>query len=175
MVGLVMLAEMLTGAMEASFHRGHTGVQSFGNLGVAPSFLDQRQQRPILGPELRQRVSQGVQLLRVHRTGRLRDVFVLLAEREKNPPQLLPPELINARVPGETEQPRLELRRRLQTIEGSNHFDEHLLREVFHIITSSRHSINEAGNSMLVADNELPLGGFVAPLCSPYQVGQRIR
>ena len=66
---------------------------------------------------VRQRVTQCIELLGIHRTRRLRNIFVLLAKRQKNPPQLLPPQLIDAGVAGEPEQPRLELRRRLQTIE----------------------------------------------------------
>ena len=172
---LVMLAKMFTRAMEASFHRGYTGTESFGNLGMTATFLDECKQGAILRPELGQRVAQRIELLRIHRTGRLGDVFVLLAERQENPPQLLPPELIDARISCEAEQPRFELGGRLKTIDGSNHLDEHLLRQIFDVITSPGHSINEAGHTMLVADNELPLGGFVAFLGSPNEIGQRIR
>jgi hypothetical protein len=170
-----MLAKMLTCAMEASFHHGDTGVESFSNLGMAAPFLNQREQRAILRTQLSQRVPQRIEFLGIHRPRRLWNIFVFLAERQKNPPQLLPPELIDARVSREAEQPRLELRRCLQTIDGSNHLDEHLLRQVLDVITSASHSINEAGHTMLVTDNELPLGGFVALLGSPHEVGQRIR
>src|SRR5256885_395372 len=137
MFRLVMLAKMFARAVEASFHRGDTGVESLGNLGVAATFLHEGQERAILRTELAQRMAQGIELLGVDRARRLGNVFVLFAEGEKNPPQFLPTQLIDARVARESEKPRLELRRRLQTIECSNHLDEHLLGEVLHIITSA--------------------------------------
>ena len=100
---------------------------------------------------------------------------MLLAERQKNSTQLLPPQLIDARIPREPEQPRLELRRRLQTIERADHLDEDLLRQILHVITSTGHGVNEACDAMLVTDNELPLSGFVALLSPPNEVGQRSR
>jgi hypothetical protein len=175
MVGLVVLAEMFTGAMEASFHRSNAGIESFGNLRVAATFLDQRQQRAILRPELGERMTQRIELLGIHRAGRLRDVFMFFAKREKNAAQLLAAELVDARVTRQPEKPRLELRRSLQTIEGSDHLDENLLGEVLDVITSTSHSVNEAGDSVLVTDNELPLGGFVALLSSSHEIGERSR
>jgi hypothetical protein len=175
MMRLVVLSKVFTRAMKASFHRGNAGIKGFGNLGVAPAFLHECEQCTVLRPQLRQRMTQRIKLLRIHRTGRLRNIFVLLAERQKYPPQLLPPQLINARVPREPEQPRLELRGSLQAIDGSNHLDEDLLGEIFDIITSSGHGVDKAGDPMLVTDNELPLGGFVALLSPPHKVGQRSR
>ena len=122
-----MLAKVFACAVEASFHRGNTGIESLGNLGVAAAFLDERQERAILWPQLRQSMTQGIEFLGIHRTRRFGNVFVLLAEGQKNPAQLLPPQLIDARIPREPEQPRLELRRCLKTIDRANHFDENLL------------------------------------------------
>ena len=170
-----MFAKVFPRAMEASLHRGHARVESFSDLGVTPALLHQREQRPILWPQLAERVTQGIEFLRIHRARRLGDVLMFLTERQKDPAQLLPAQLIDARVAREPEQPRLELSRRLQTIERPDHLDEHLLRQIFDIITSAGHSINKAGNPMLVTDNELPLGGFVALLGPPNKVGQRIR
>ncbi len=172
---LIVLSKVFSRAMKASFHRGDAGIESFGNFGMAPAFLHQCEQRTILRPQLRQRMTQGIKLLGIHRTRRLRNIFVLLTERQENPPQLLPPQLVDARVSREPEQPRLELRRRLQTIERADHLDEDLLGQILHVITSTRHGVNEACDTMLVTDNELPLGGFVALLSPPHKVGQRSR
>ena len=100
---------------------------------------------------------------------------MLLAERQKNSTQLLPPQLIDARIPREPEQPRLELRGRLQAIDRADHLDEDLLREILDVITSTRHGVNESGNPMLVADDELTLSGFVALLSPPNEVRERSR
>ena len=172
---LVVLAKMFARAVKASFHRRDTGVESLGNLRMAATFLNQREQSPILRPELRQRMAEGVEFLGIHRAGRFRNVFMLFTKGEKNPPQLLPAQLIDTRVPREPEQPRLELRGCLQAIERANHLDEHLLRQILDVITSTGHGVNEAGDPMLVTDNELPLGGFVALLGPPNEVGQRSR
>ena len=170
-----MLAKMFARTVEASFHRGDTSGECFGDLGVAAAFLHEREQRTILRAELREGMAQRIQLLCIDRTGWLWNVFVLFAERQENPPQLLAAELINAGVAREPEEPRLELRGRLQAIDGTDHLDENLLREIFDVIAAAGHGVNEAGNSVLITDNELPQGGFVALLGSPHQVGQRRR
>ena len=175
MVWLVMLPEMFARTVKASFHRGDTGFESLGNLGMAPAFLDQRQQGANLRPQLRERVAERIELLGINRAGRLRNVFMFLPERQKNPPQLLPAKLIDAGVAREPEKPGLELRRSLQPIDGANHLDEHLLRQVLHVIASTGHGVNEASDSVLVTDDELALGSLVALLSPPHQIGQRSR
>jgi hypothetical protein len=161
--------------VEASFHRGDTGIESFGDLGVAAPLLDEGEQCAILRTKLGERVAQGIELLGIHRARRLGNIFVFLAEGQENAAQFLPPQLVDAGVPRQTEKPGFELRRRLQAIDRANHFDENLLRQIFDVIASTRHGVNKAGNPMLVADNELSLGGFVALLSPPNQVGQRSR
>jgi hypothetical protein len=175
MVGLIMLAEMFARTVEASFHRGDTGGKNFGDFGVTAALLDQREQRAVLRAKLRERMTQRIEFLGIDRAGRLGNIFVLLAEGEKNAPQFLTPQLVDARVACQPEKPRFELRRRLQTIQGADHLDKNLLREVFDVITSARHSINKAGDAMLVGNNELPLSDLVALLGPPYKVSQRIR
>ena len=118
-----MLAKVFTRTVEASFHRGDTGAESLGNFGVAAALLDEREQRAVLGSELREGVAQRVELLGIHRTRRLGNIFVLLAKRQENPAQFLPAELIDAGVAREPEKPRLKLRRLLQAIDGAHHFD----------------------------------------------------
>ena len=170
-----MLAKVFTRTVQASFHRGDTGGENLGDFGVTAALLDQREQRAILRAELRESVTQRVELLGIDGAGGLGNIFVLLAERQKNPPQLLPPQLVDAGVAGQPEKPRLKLRRRLQTIERADHFDKNLLREIFDVITSTGHGIHEARDPMLVSDNELPLGGFVPLLGPPHKVGERSR
>ena len=58
-----MLAKMFPRTVEASFHRGDTGIESFGDFRVAPAFLDEREQRAVLRAELRERMPQRIQLL----------------------------------------------------------------------------------------------------------------
>lgn len=142
---------------------------------MAAPFLDEGQQRPVLGPQLGECMAQCVQLLGIDRARRLRNVFVLLTEGQENPAKLLAPQLIDARIPREAKEPRFKLRRRLQTIQCADHFDEHLLRQVLDVIAASSHGVDEARDAMLVTDNELVLGGFVALLSPPNKVGQRGR
>ena len=170
-----MLAKMLARPMEASFHRCDACIENLGDFSMAVTFLDERKQRPILRSQLSQRVAERIEFLGIHGTGRLGNVFMLLAEGEKYPPQLLPPQLIDARISRQAKEPGFELRGCLQAIECTNHLDEHLLRQIFDVIAPAGHGVNEAGNPMLVADNKLPLGGFVALLGSPHEVGQRSR
>lgn len=100
-----MLAKMFTGAVEASFHRGDAGIESFGDFGVAAAFLDQCEQRTILGPKLREGVPESIELLGIDRAGRLGNVFVLFTKREKDAPQFLTAELIDAGIARQPEEP----------------------------------------------------------------------
>lgn len=163
---------MLTRAVKASFHRCDTRIENFGDFRMAAAFLDQRQQCAILRPELREGMAEGIQLLRIHRTRRLGDVFMLFPKGEKDAPQLLPAELVDAGIARQTEEPGLKLRRRLETVQSADHLDKYLLGQVFDIIAPARHGIDEASHPMLVTDNELPLGDFVAFLSPAHEVGQ---
>jgi len=175
MVRLVMLAKVFTRTVKASFHCGDTSGKYVSNLGMAAAFLHQRQQGAVLGPELGQRVAEGVELLGVHRAGRFGDVFVFLAEGLENAPQLLAAELVDAGIAGEPEEPRFELRGSLEPVDRPDHFDEDLLREVLHVIAPIRHGVNKSSHPVLVADNELALGCFFALLSPTNEVGQRSR
>jgi hypothetical protein len=170
-----MLAKMFPRTVEASFHRGDTGFESLGNFGMTAPLLDQRQERTILRPQLGQSMAKRVEFLGIHRAGRFGNVFMLFPKRQKNPPQLLPAQLVNTRIPGQSKQPRLKLRRSLQTIQSPDHLDKDLLGQVLHVIASSRHGVHETSHPVLVADNEFMLGGFF-PLLSPAdEISQRTR
>jgi len=175
MVRLVVFAKVFTCSMEASLHGGDRGIERLGNFRVAAALLHQRQQRPVLWAKLFERVPQGIQLLGTDSTGRFRDVFVFLPERQKNPAQLLAAQLINARVTRQAEEPRLELGRGLQTVDRSDHLDENLLGQILHIIASISHGVNEPRDAVLIGDNNVPLGVFVALLSPADKVGQRGR
>ncbi len=108
-----MLAKMFARAVEASFHRGDTGIESFGNFRVAATFLHEGEERAILRAELGERVAERIELLGIDRAGRLGDVLVLITKRQENPAQFLAAELIDAGVAREAEQPRFKLCRRL--------------------------------------------------------------
>ena len=167
-----MFAKMLTRTVEASFHRDDAGLEGFGNFSVAAPLLHEGEQGAIMRAELRKGVTEGVEFLEIHGAGRLGDVFVLVAKGQKDAAELLAAELVDAGVAGEPEEPRLELGRGLEPVEGADHFDEDLLRQVLHIIAAAGHGENEAGHAVLVGDNELPLGGFVALLSPADKVGQ---
>jgi hypothetical protein len=175
MLGLVMFAKVFARPVKASLHCGDAGRKDFGDFGMAAALLDQREQGAILRPELAERMAEGIELLGVNRAGRFRDILMFLSEGQKDPTQLLAPQLIDAGVPREPEQPRLELRRGLQPVERPDHLDEDLLGQVLHVIAAAGHGVNEACDPVLVADNELPLGSFVALLGSANEVSQRGR
>ena len=170
-----MFAKMFARPMEASFHCGHAGLERLGDFGVTAAFLDEREERAILRAKLGERVTQRVEFLGADGTGGFGNIFVFVAERQKNAAQLLAAELIDAGVAREAEEPRFELRRRLQPVESPDHFDEDLLRQILHVIASSSHGVNETGDPMLVSDDELPLGVFFALLSPADKVGQRGR
>ncbi len=161
--------------MEAGFDRRDTGGKSFGNFGMAPALLHEREQGAVLRAQLGQGVPQRIELLGIDGARGLGDVLVLRAKRQEDPAEFLAPQLIDARVAREPEEPGFELRRSLQTIQRANHLDEHLLGQVLDIIAASRHGVNKTRHPMLIADNELPLGGLVALLGPADQVGQRSR
>lgn len=170
-----MFPKMFSCPMQTSFHGGNTGGKNFGNLGVTPAFLDEREKRAILGPQLREGMAQGIEFLGVDGAGRLGDIFVLRSEGQENAAEFLATELINAGVAGQPEKPGLELRGGLEPIECADHLDEHLLCKIFDIVTAPGHGVDEAGDPVLITDNELPLGGFVALLSAPHKIDQRSR
>ena len=167
-----MFAKVFARAMKASLHCGNAGIEGLGNFGVAAAFLHEGEERAVLRAELGERVAEGIEFLGVDGARRLGDVFVLVAEREKNAAEFLAAKLVDAGIAREAEEPRLKLRRRLQTVERADHLDEDLLGQILDVIAASSHGVNEAGDPVLVGDNELPLGIFVALLSPADKVGQ---
>ncbi len=170
-----MFAKVFPRPMEASFDGGDARVERLRDLGVAAAFLDEGEQGAVLRAKLGERVAERVEFLGVDRAGRLGDVLVFLAKREKNAAEFLAAELVDAGVAREAEEPRLELRRGLQTVERADHLDKDLLRQILHVIAASGHGVNEACDPVLVGNNELPLGPLVALLSPADKVGQRGR
>lgn len=166
---------MFTRTVQASLHRGNTGGKSFGNFSMTAAFLHQGEERPILRPELGERMAQGIEFLRIDCTGWLRNVFVLLSKREKDAAEFLAAQLVDAGVPREPKEPRLELRGLMQTVDRASHLDENLLGKIFDVITAGSHSIDEASDAMLVVDNKLTQRDFVASLRPTNKVRQLVR
>jgi hypothetical protein len=175
MVGLVVFAKMFAGAMKASLHGSHGGIESFGDFRVTAALLHQSEECPVLRAQLSESVPQSVQFLGIDGSGWFGDIFMLFTEGEKDAPELLAAELVDAGIAGEAEEPRFELRRRLQAVDRTDHLDEDLLGQVFDVIAPVRHGVNEARNPVLVGDDELTLGVFVALLSPANKVGQRGR
>ena len=162
-----MLAKVFTRTVEASFHRGDTRIENLGDFRMAAAFLHEGEERAVLRPQLRQRMPERVQLLRIDRAGRLGDVLVLLAKGQEDPAQLLPAQLVDAGVAREAEEPGLELRGGLEPVDRPDHLDENLLGEILHVVAASGHGVDETGHPVLVTDNKLPLSALVALLSSP--------
>jgi hypothetical protein len=167
-----VFAKVFARAVEASFHCGNAGIEGLGNFGVTAAFLHEGEERAVLRAELGERVAEGIELLGVDGAGGLGNIFVLVAEREEDPAQLLAAQLVDAGVAGEAEEPGLKLRRRLQTIQRADHLDEDLLGQILDVIAASGHGVNETGDTVLISDNELALGVFVALLSPADEVGQ---
>ena len=170
-----MFAKVFTGAMKASLHRGYGGIESFGDFGVTAALLHKGKERAILRAKLAEGMAERVEFLGVHRPGGFGDIFVLFAEGQKNAPEFLAPELVDAGIAREAEQPRFKLRRGLQPVDGTHHFDKDLLGQILDVITPVGHRENETCDAMLIGDDELPLGGFFALLSPANEVGQRGR
>jgi len=101
MVRLVVLTKMFTCAVQSSLHCGHGDAQGLGNLPMAAPLLDEGEQGAVLGPELGKRVPEGVEFLCVDSTLGLCNVLMLRTEGKEDPPELLPAEVVYARVPGQ--------------------------------------------------------------------------
>lgn len=167
-----MLTKVFARAVEASFHGGDAGGESLGDFRVAPALLHEGEQRAVLGAELGEGMAQRVELLGVHGTRGLGNIFVLVAKREENPAEFLAAELVDAGVAREAKEPRLELRRRLQAVEGADHLDKNLLCEILDVVAASGDGVNETRDPVLIRDDELMHRGFVAPLGPANGVGQ---
>jgi hypothetical protein len=163
MVWLIVFPKMFASTMQAGFYRCNARAKGLGDFGVAAAFLDEGEQDAILRPELGEGVAEGVELLGADGAGRLGDVLMLGREREKDPAEFLPAEVVDAGVAREAEEPGLELFRRLKPGEGADHFDENLLRDVLHGVAAPDDGVDESGHPVLVRDDEFALGvGFAA-------------
>ena len=78
---MVVLTELLSGAVQSRLHGCDAGTESLCDLGVAAPLLDEGEEGAVLGPELGEGVAEGVELLGVHGALGLGDVLVLRARR----------------------------------------------------------------------------------------------
>lgn len=175
MRGLIKFTEAFPGPVQAGFDHGDTGTRNFRHFHLTAAFFRQGEQGAVLGTELSQGMPQRIEFLRVHRAGRLGDILVLGAKGQENAPQFLPAELVDAGIARQPEKPGLELRGFLQSVDRPDHFDENLLRQVFHIIAPRCHGVDKPRHPMLVVDNDLPERDFVALLRSADKIRQRGR
>ena len=100
---------------------------------------------------------------------------MFVAKREKNAAQFLAAELIDAGVAREAEQPRLELRGRLQPIQRADHLDKNLLRQVLDVIAAISHGVDKAGDPVLIRNDKLALRALLAFLGAADERSQLIR
>lgn len=158
--------------MKTGLHRGDAGSECSRDLRVTAAFLHQCEENPVLRTELGEGVAEGVELLGIDGTGRFGNVFVLGCERQKNAAELLAAEVIDAGVARESEQPRLELLRRLESRERAHHFDKHELREILDGVAPPDDRINETSHAVLVGDDEVALSIGVVALGAADEVDQ---
>ena len=142
---------------------------------MAAAFLHQGEQGAVLRTELIQGMAEGVEFLGVDRARGLRHIFVLGRKRKEDSAQFLAPEVIDAGVAGEPEKPGLELGGCLQPIDGPDHLDENLLGKVLDGVAPARNRIDKSRHPMLIANDEVTLGVFVAALGAADKVDQRGR
>jgi hypothetical protein len=116
MVGLIVLAKLLAGTMEARLHGCNAGFERFCNLSMTAPLLHKGKKHAILGSELGNGIAEGVQFLRVDGAQGLGHILVLGREWKKDPAQLLPAQVVNARVAGQAEKPGFKLRGGLKAV-----------------------------------------------------------
>ena len=167
-----MLSELLARTVKARLHGSNTRAENFGNLRVTATLLHEGKQSPVLWAELSEGMPQGVEFLRVYRSRGFRDVLVLVREGQEDPPEALPPQLVDAGVPSQAEKPRFELGRRLKAVHRADHLDEDLLTEVLDDVAPVGHRKDKARHAVLVRQNELTLSRLVAPLGPTHQLDQ---
>lgn len=150
--------------MQSRFYGGNTGTQGDGDFRMTAAFLHEGEKGAVLRAKLVERVAECVEFLGADGTGRFRDVFVLRGERREDPTQFLTAEVVDAGVAREAEEPRLELRRRLEAVERPDHFDENELGDILNGVTSSDDGIDKPSHTVLISHDELPLSGGLTAL-----------
>jgi len=83
--------------VKASLHRGNACSECICDLGVAAALLDKGNKGAVLGSELRERVAQRVELLRVNSALRLGNILVLRGEGNEHLAQSLAMQVFRAR------------------------------------------------------------------------------
>jgi len=164
MVGLVVFAQVLPGAVKAGLHRRDSGAEGDGDFSVAAAFLHEGEEGAVLRAELIEGMAEGIEFLGTDGTRRLGHVFVLGGERREDPAKFLPAEVIDAGVAREPEKPRLKLLRFLQACDSPDQFDKDELRDVLDRIAATDDGVDESGDAVLVGHDELALGVRIAAL-----------
>ena len=166
---------MFPGPVQASLHCGHAGREDRRDFGMTATLLDKGEEGTVLRAELGKGVAQGVEFLGVDGARGLGDVLVLGREGQEDAAELLTAQLVDAGVAREAEEPRLELRGRLQAVDGPHHLDEDLLGEVLDLVAAVGDREHEPGDAVLVRDDELMQRGLLAALRAANQLGEVCR
>src|SRR5271157_2476013 len=172
LIAVVVYSQLFAGAVEARLDGRHARPEGLGDLGMAAALLHEREERAVARPKLGERVSESVELLRVHGPRRLGHILVLGRERDEDPAQLLAPQVVDAGVAREPEKPGLELLGRLEPRNGAGHLDEHHLRQVLDGVAPARDGVCEARDTVLVRHDELAHRDLVSALRPAYPVAQ---
>jgi hypothetical protein len=172
MVRLVVFPEVFASAMKTGLHGGDAGAKGFGDLGVTAAFLHEGKENAVLRTKLGKSVTESIEFLGIDGSAGLRHVFVLGRERQKDAAEFLAPQVVDAGVAREAEEPRLKLLRRMQTRERPDHLDKDELREVLHRIAAPDNRINETGHAVLVGDDKVALALGIAALGAADEVDQ---
>jgi hypothetical protein len=164
MVRLIVFSEVFSCPVQSRFYGGDTGTKRDGDFRMTPAFLHESEEGAVLRAKLVERVAEGVEFLGADGPGRFRDIFVLRAERCKNPTQFLAAEMVDAGVARQAEEPRLELRRGLKAVERPDHFDENELGDILDGVAPSHDGIDKPSHAVLISNDELPLSGRLTAL-----------
>ena len=158
--------------MQSCLHGHYAGARRFCHFDLTAPFLSERQQSAVLRRKLLQRMLQCIELFGVHRTCRFGDVFVLGRKRSEDPPEFLPPQVIDAGIARQSEKPGFELRRIVQPPDRPKHLDEYQLRQVLDRIAPPHDGIHKPRNAALIADYQRALRNFVALLSLANEIAQ---
>ena len=158
--------------MQSCLYRHHGRARCFCHFDLAAAFLSKGEQGAIFRGKLLQRMSQCIQLFRVHRPCRFGDILVLRRKRRENPTEFLPPQVIDAGVARQSEEPCFELRGIVQPTDRSKHLDEDQLRQVLDRVPAPDDRIHKPRNAALIAEDQRTLRNFVAPLSLADEIAQ---
>ena len=163
-----MLAKLFAGAVEAGFEGDDADAGGVGHLLLAAAFLGEGDEGAVFGFEFGQGVAEGVELLGIDGRGGLGDFeMFFLFEGGKEALPALAAEVVDAGVAGHAEEPGFELGGLVETGERAYHFYEDNLGEIFDGVATTGDGVDEAGDAILIGDDEGALRVLAALLRQP--------